>query len=386
VRSIYYLLSLLLIDRAWNKVPNYFHFQGKEMQDQEWYNGSGLEQYDFGARYYDPQLGRWNTQDAAGQYASPYVGMGNNWPNGMDPTGKNFWSDLGDAAAFLLNPVGYMGASMESDGKIVTPVSKWNSNWWKGAITADLIVASAIVGVEAVAPASWGIATSSTLFGIEGGAAIGVAQSIAPTLITDWAMKKAPDPNTLFSDAVSGAISGAFQSNAMQHWIDGMNGANVPGSGWLRIIKSWEVPTELQGVTSNVIGAVLSNGVKNYLSYGANGNWKGIDGTLIGDGIAGGVGQVFHQLTTMDDFYSSARYVQPIFSNLYSAFWQEFLSPGNLKDMGDGDFSSWGNNFLANWIGGYASDAFSPDNSHSSYYSPGIMDFGDPDTFCVPDF
>jgi RHS repeat-associated protein len=57
---------------------NPFAYQGKEMQDGEFSFGSGLEMYDFSARFYDQQLGVWHNQDPSGQYASPYMAMGNN--------------------------------------------------------------------------------------------------------------------------------------------------------------------------------------------------------------------------------------------------------------------------------------------------------------------
>lgn len=96
-------------DRAWNKEPNYFHLQGKEMQDQEWYDGTGLEEYDFGARHYDPQLGVWHAQDPAGQFASPYMAMADNWPNATDKNGE--WAGWDDAIVtgigFLVGYVSY---------------------------------------------------------------------------------------------------------------------------------------------------------------------------------------------------------------------------------------------------------------------------------------
>jgi RHS repeat-associated protein len=41
----------------------------------------------FELRMYDSKIGRWMTVDPAGQYPSPYVGMGNDWGNLVDPTG-----------------------------------------------------------------------------------------------------------------------------------------------------------------------------------------------------------------------------------------------------------------------------------------------------------
>lgn len=41
----------------------------------------------FELRLYDPRINRWLTTDPEGQFHSPYLAMGNNWINRVDPTG-----------------------------------------------------------------------------------------------------------------------------------------------------------------------------------------------------------------------------------------------------------------------------------------------------------
>jgi RHS repeat-associated protein len=99
--------------KAIDKGDNKYGYQGEFEEDEE---ETAWDEFDL--RMYDPQIGRWVGVDPYDQFASPYVGMGNNPVNNVDPDGGGISS--GYVGAMIGAGVGFaMPYLIEGFGNLI---------------------------------------------------------------------------------------------------------------------------------------------------------------------------------------------------------------------------------------------------------------------------
>jgi RHS repeat-associated protein len=234
-------------DRAWNKLPNRYAYQGKELQSQEFSDNSGLEMYDFGARFYDPQLGVWHSPDAVDHYGSPYVGMGNNPAMFRDPNGDDPVTVIAIIAFAAISSGLQKGMAYEAAGKPF-----WDGAW-RGALTGAASAALTFIP-------GGGSFLAQVLIGTAKGAVSG-AVSGALVESADW--------KSVWTGIKTGAMNGAITSSAsaslesFKNWHAG-NGWGTDAGRMNHLMKEYNkaVGEEAQTAIGNKYAAYAEDKLK----------------------------------------------------------------------------------------------------------------------------
>ncbi len=135
----YYLFGLTMSSissKAAGSLENKHLYNNKELQNKEFSDGSGLELYDYGARHYNAQIGRFITLDRFSEKyenLSPYSYTANNPISYIDVNGDSIWTTIGNIQYYFGNHDGKWGLYDQSGGTYS------GNDKWANQLTSSLI-------------------------------------------------------------------------------------------------------------------------------------------------------------------------------------------------------------------------------------------------------
>lgn len=229
----YYPYGLVINSGTTNALERKYLYQGKEFR-----NELSLNLYDFHARQYDPQIGRFLSLDPEGQFHSGYIGMGNNPVMGADPDGR-FWHIV-------------IGAVV---GAVVNTATHWNQIAGAGGIQWGKFAEAALIGAAAggVTAATGGTLMTAVAAGGSTTAAVGAGQLMAASAFSGGAGYTAGAMIQSTGNAIAFGDPMPTPREAAVGMVTSM-GISAVGSGiqsWIKGIP-WKVPQVADKSTASI--------------------------------------------------------------------------------------------------------------------------------------
>jgi hypothetical protein len=297
-------LGELLEGISSNSVIYPYLFQSKE-REFAW----GLSLDDFMTRTYDPFTGRMWQVDGADQFASGYVGMGNNAVNGIDPDGQLFFVPILIGAA-----VGGLGnlAYQAWQGK-VTGLGSGLKAFGVGAVAGGAaVLAPQLIGTlgGVALTTSTGYVASGAVAGAVSGSVAGAVQGFGNALAFN-------NGRGAGRDALVGAVGGGLFGGAtggIAAWIGGKNawtGApRASGAGALSFRNADML--QQQGWTRTAQGR-WSNVVAEPMTYGGadvgDGVFRDFAGTKVGQTLGNGTNSGSNAIARLIDIGKQGKHI-----------------------------------------------------------------------------
>ncbi|MCG8307527.1 MAG: DNRLRE domain-containing protein [Cytophagales bacterium] len=284
---------------------NSYGYQGKE-----WIEEQGLEWQDFHARMYDPAIGRFLAVDPAGQFHSPYTGMGNNPVMMVDPDGEFVFSALLPGVGTVID-VALWGAVVGagSSAAVYATTTAVSGNQWDWGQFGNSVALGTVSG--AIGGGIGGAFTNSAFAQTAGFSLLNnTASTVAGTAIMG---------GDITGGTIIGGIAGGLVGTGLPQFTGVKGGAlaNVGAELGYEAVRGGITGAVTGGVSAAVDGRGIGEGIKQGALYGAVGGATMANLKIAALGHTVKLDQeeldlIYKELGT-DYFSASSKYPDPVF-------------------------------------------------------------------------